>query len=151
MRRVLTILAVAVLVVAAGAFLFRDTLLLYGPGIIDGLVRPVGPNHPVEWQEGPASAATPPGARPPNVVLIVADDLGWNDVSLNGGGVGGGRVATPNIDAIARQGVHFTNGYAGAASCAPSRAALMSGRYGTRFGFEFTPTLPGMGRRLVAL
>jgi len=143
--------AVFVLVVVAGAFLFRDALLLHAPGIIDGLLNPVAQNHPVVWQEGPVSASAPPDARPPNIVLIVADDLGWNDVSLHGGGVAKGRVGTPSIDAIAQQGVYFTNGYAGAASCAPSRAALMSGRYGTRFGFEFTPMLPGMGKQVVRL
>ena len=56
----------------------------------------------------------------------------------------GGTVPTPHIDSIAAEGVNFTNGYAGNGTCAPSRAALMSGRYSTRFGFEFTPTPPGM-------
>ncbi len=151
MRRVLAVVALFVGVVAAGAYLFRNTLLLHAPGIIDGLLNPVAENHPVEWQAGPATAAAPPSERPPNIVLIVADDLGWNDLSLRGGGLADGRVKTPSIDSIAQQGVHFTNGYSGAASCAPSRAALMSGRYGTRFGFEFTPVLPGMGKLLVAL
>jgi arylsulfatase A-like enzyme len=72
------------------------------------------------------------------VILIVADDLGMNDISLYGGGVAGGAVPTPNIDGIARQGVSFSNGYAANATCSPSRAALMTGRYPTRFGFEFT-------------
>ncbi len=75
--------------------------------------------------------------------MILADDLGWNDLTINGG-VAGGTVPTPNIDSIAHQGVNFVNGYAANATCAPSRAAIMSGRYGTRFGFEFTPTPPGM-------
>ncbi len=151
MRHILAVVSLLAGVAAAGAFLFHDTLLLHAPGIIDGVLNPVAENRPVEWQQGPATAEAPPAERPPNIVLIVADDLGWNDVSLHGGGVAGGRVATPSIDAIAQQGVHFTNGYSGAASCAPSRAALMSGRYGTRFGFEFTPVLPGMGKRIVAL
>ena len=56
----------------------------------------------------------------------------------------GGTVPTPHIDSLAAAGVTFTNGYAGNGTCAPSRAALMSGRYPTRFGFEFTPTPPGM-------
>jgi arylsulfatase A-like enzyme len=74
----------------------------------------------------------------------MADDLGFNDVSITGQGVAG--TPTPNIDAIGREGVVFTQGYAGNATCAPSRAALMTGRYATRFGYEFTPTdvkLPG--------
>jgi uncharacterized sulfatase len=53
-------------------------------------------------------------------------------------------MPTPNIDSIAAQGVTFTNGYAANGTCAPSRAAIMSGRYGTRFGFEFTPSPPGL-------
>src|SRR5262245_32887261 len=129
-RRVLISLGLVVLVVAGAGYVFRNAILLHAPGIIDGIVNPIAANHPVAWEEGPASAAAPPDARPPNIVLIVADDLGWNDISLHGGGVGGGRVPTPSIDGIAQQGVWFTNGYAGAASCAPSRAALMSGRYG---------------------
>lgn len=99
----------------------------------------VAPNHPVAWAEGPATPAAPPGARPPNVVFILADDLGFNDITLHGGGVADGAVPTPHIDALAREGVEMANGYAGNATCAPSRAAIMTGRYATRFGFEFTP------------
>eukprot|EP01035_Chromulina_nebulosa_P017093 gene17093-22606_t len=62
-----------------------------------------------------------------------SDDLGINDLS------GGAGVATPNIDSIAKEGVKFSNGYSGHATCAPSRAAIMTGRFSTRFGFEFTP------------
>jgi uncharacterized sulfatase len=102
--------------------------------------RDVGPNREVTWQRGPDVASTAPGERPPNIVVILADDMGWNDVSTYGGGAGGGSVKTPNIDALAREGVTFTTGYAGNGTCAPSRAAILSGRYGTRFGFEFTPT-----------
>ena len=97
----------------------------------------VEPNHPVTWAQGPAAPA--PGERPPNVVFILADDMGFNDITFNGGGVAGGVVTTPNIDSIGHDGVDFTNGYAGNATCAPSRAAIMTGRYPTRFGFEFTP------------
>ena len=81
----------------------------------------------------------------PNIVLVVADDLGWNDISMNGPNP---TTQTPNIDALAADGVTFTQGYAANGTCAPSRAALMSGRYGTRFGFEFTPTPPGMNTAL---
>jgi arylsulfatase A-like enzyme len=63
--------------------------------------------------------------------------------------VAGGKAPTPHIDAIAHQGVTFSNGYAGNATCAPSRAAIMTGRYATRFGFEFTPT-PGAFEKLIA-
>lgn len=123
--------------VVAGAALFagRDAIQTHLPG---WLAPPVGPNHAVTWAQGPATA--PVGKRPPNIVLILADDLGYNDISLDGGGIGDGAVQTPNIDAIGHQGAIFANGYAGNATCAPSRAALMTGRYATRFGYEFTPT-----------
>jgi arylsulfatase A-like enzyme len=102
------------------------------------LTHRVAPNRPVHWADGPSVA--PAGERPPNIVLIVADDLGINDVTTEGGGTGvaGGLVRTPNIDAIAHEGADFTVGYAGNATCSPSRAALMTGRYPPRFGFEFT-------------
>ncbi|HET9161449.1 MAG TPA: sulfatase-like hydrolase/transferase [Caulobacteraceae bacterium] len=100
----------------------------------------------MSWQRGPMTSPTPSTQRPPNVVFILADDLGFNDITVNGGGVAGGVVPTPNIDAIAHQGVTFANGYAGNATCAPSRAAIMTGRYATRFGFEFTPTPVGFSR-----
>ncbi|HEX2801911.1 MAG TPA: sulfatase-like hydrolase/transferase, partial [Phenylobacterium sp.] len=97
----------------------------------------VEPNHPVTWAQGPE--APPSGERPPNVVFILVDDLGYNDITFNGGGIANGAVPTPNIDSIGHEGVDFVNGYAGNATCAPSRAAIMTGRYPTRFGFEFTP------------
>jgi len=98
------------------------------------------PTQQVSWNPGPATApALAPGAkRRPNIVVIVADDLGSNDISFYGGGVAGGAAPTPNIDSIARNGVSFAAGYAGNATCSPSRAAMMTGRYATRFGFEFT-------------
>lgn len=68
----------------------------------------------------------------PNVVVILADDLSWMDVSL----YGGKNVLTPNIDAIGQQGVTFTEGYISSPICAPSRAGLLTGRYQQRFGFE---------------
>lgn len=68
----------------------------------------------------------------PNIVLILADDLGYNDI-----GVFGCRdVPTPHIDAIANHGVKFTDGYANNVVCSASRAGLLSGRYQQRFGFE---------------
>jgi arylsulfatase A-like enzyme len=85
---------------------------------------------------------SPIAGHPPNVVLIVADDLGFNDLTFNGGGVASGNVPTPSVDSIAKDGVIFTQAYAGSAMCAPSRATLMTGRYATRFGYEFTPTHP---------
>lgn len=75
------------------------------------------------------------GAERPNVIVILADDLGKFDVSV----YGGVHVATPNIDSIACRGCLFNEGYASAAICAPSRAGLLTGNYQQRFGFEFQP------------
>jgi arylsulfatase A-like enzyme len=122
-----------VAVAAITVYAARDTIRLHAPSLLAGRTAP---NHAVVWAQGPAA----PGPRPrlPNIILILADDLGYNDISLTGTGAGG--IATPNIDAIGQDGVSFANGYAGNATCAPSRAALMTGRYATRFGYEFTPT-----------
>ncbi|MBK8314551.1 MAG: sulfatase-like hydrolase/transferase [Acidobacteria bacterium] len=74
-------------------------------------------------------------AGKPNIILIVADDLGYADL-----GVQGCRdVPTPNIDTIARNGVRFTSGYVSCPVCSPTRAGLMTGRYQQRFGHEFNP------------
>ena len=120
----------------------------YLPGLLSDLRDPVGTNEPVVWQRGPETAEVPPSRRPPNIIVILADDLGFNDLTFNGGGVAGGAVPTPNIDSIARDGVTMVNGYAGNATCAPSRAAILTGRYATRFGFEFTPA-PVVFSRLI--
>jgi arylsulfatase A-like enzyme len=105
----------------------------------------IAPARDIQWQAGPDSATTPASQRPPNIILIVADDLGYNDISTFGGGVAGGRVQTPNIDQLAAQGAIYSQSYAGNATCAPSRAMIMTARYPTRTGFEFTPTPSGMG------
>ena len=104
----------------------------------------IAPNIEIAWAQGPAAPAIED--PPPNIVFILADDLGINDISTFGGGLAGGKVQTPNIDRLARQGAIFTQAYAGNATCAPSRAMLMTGRYPTRTGYEYTPTPPGMGR-----
>ena len=72
-------------------------------------------------------------ARRPNLILILADDLGYGDI----GCYGSPDVSTPHIDSLARNGVRCTDGYVSAAVCSPSRAALLTGRYQQRFGHEF--------------
>ncbi|MEO1554132.1 MAG: sulfatase [Pseudomonadota bacterium] len=106
----------------------------------------VGPNQPVTWQTGPETADIPVSERPPNIVFILLDDLGYNDITTFGGGLANGRVPTPNIDKLAADGAIYTQAYSGTGTCAPSRAMLMTGRYPTRTGFEFTPTPDGMSR-----
>ena len=116
---------VLVLLVGA-AWYYRAEFAIWAIGTLVELSRDIGPNQEVQWQRGPETAAKPASERPPNIVLILADDMGWNDVSTNGGGAGNGSVMTPNIDAIAREGVNFTWGYSGNGTCAPSRAAILS-------------------------
>lgn len=73
-------------------------------------------------------AATP--SRPPNIVFILADDLGWTDVGCSGSKY----YETPNLDRLAGQGLKFTSAYTCGPNCAPTRACLMSGQYGPRTG-----------------
>jgi arylsulfatase A-like enzyme len=149
MRKITLSVLVAFVLGGLVLWTWRDTLLLPLPGMIDRFRDPIDPTQQVAWAPGPATASAPPESRPPNVVVILADDLGYNDITLNGGGVANGAVQTPNIESIARQGAEFRNGYTGNATCAPSRAAIMTGRYPTRFGFEFTPA-PKPFMRLIA-
>src|SRR6186997_1521304 len=69
-------------------------------------------------------------AKAPNVVVFVADDLGWRDL----GYAGSTFYETPNIDALAKRGTVFTNAYAACPVCSPTRAALMTGKYPPRVG-----------------
>jgi arylsulfatase A-like enzyme len=92
---------------------------------------------------GPAFGA----GRKPNIVLIVADDLGYGDLGCQGGR----DVATPNIDRLAADGVRMTQFYSNHPSCAPARAALLSGRYQHRFGFENNPGAAQEGSAAVGL
>ncbi len=71
--------------------------------------------------------------RPPNVVVILADDLGYGDT----GPYGGTLIRTPNLDALAKQGARFTDFYASDSSCSSSRAGLLTGRYALRAGIDF--------------
>lgn len=75
------------------------------------------------------------GYHRPNVIVILADDLGQTDISLYGNQV----VSTPNIDRIGKEGATFTEGYISSPVCSPSRAGLLTGRYQQRFGHEFQP------------
>ncbi|PWJ37949.1 sulfatase family protein [Sediminitomix flava] len=67
----------------------------------------------------------------PNILIIVSDDQGWGDVGFNGSD-----IPTPQLDALAEEGIVFTQGYASHPYCSPSRAGLLSGRYQQRFGHE---------------
>lgn len=77
-------------------------------------------------------------ARPPNVVVIMADDLGYGDL----GAYGNTLLPTPRLDELARQGARFTQFYASHSFCSPSRAGLLTGRYPLRTGITY-PIQPG--------
>lgn len=81
------------------------------------------------------AAARDDMAKRPNVIVIVTDDQGYADVGFNGSK----DIATPGIDRIAREGVRFTRGYVTFPVCGPSRAGLLSGRHGSRFGYDRNP------------
>ncbi|QEG01130.1 Arylsulfatase [Stieleria maiorica] len=82
----------------------------------------------------------------PNLVVIVADDLGYGETGM----MGNREIPTPHIDALADEGIRCTNGYVTSSYCSPSRAGIMTGRYQSRFGYDINPTgkrnlIPGMG------
>ncbi len=76
------------------------------------------------------ATAAAPSRRPPNIVVVLADDLGYGDLGVQGSSL----IATPNLDRLARQGVRMTDFYASANICTPSRAGLQTGRYPIRTG-----------------
>src|SRR5574340_1109655 len=81
-----------------------------------------------------ARAAEP---RKPNFIFILIDDMGWTDL----GCFGSTFYDSPNVDALARRGIRFTNGYAACPVCSPSRAAIMTGKYPARL--NLTDWIPG--------
>ena len=74
--------------------------------------------------------------RKPNILVILADDLGWGELGCQGFTQ---QIPTPHIDSIASSGVRFTSGYVSGPYCSPTRAGFMTGRYQQRFGHEFNP------------
>lgn len=82
------------------------------------------------------AAAVPPK---PNIVWIMADDMGWGEPSAYPAGSKHGRISTPNLDAFAASGIRFTEAYAGYTVCAPSRTTLMTGFHSGHFGAKNLP------------
>ena len=111
--------------VAPGAFVKRFALLVLV--IVCAFV-------PLAWAQ----------TLPPNIVVILADDLGYGDVGFNGCP----DIPTPNIDAVASNGVLCSSGYVAHPFCSPSRAALLTGRYQQRFGHENNPQFDASNPRL---
>lgn len=143
-KRILIGLIVVLAAAGALAFFNRKAIIFY---MVQREAKvDIAESRPIDWAPGPAEEVGDRSKGAPNIIFILADDLGINDISTFGGGVAGGAVPTPNIDRLAASGAIFTNAYSGTGTCAPSRAMLMTGRYPTRTGFEFTPMPPGMPR-----
>jgi arylsulfatase A-like enzyme len=83
-----------------------------------------------------------PAAAKPNIIVFLSDDVGYGEYGFQGNK----EIPTPNIDAIAKNGVRFTQGYVSGPYCSPTRAGLMTGRYQTRFGHEFNGGGPAGGK-----
>lgn len=103
----------------------------------------------IVWQLAPpatAHAANKPHTRP-NVILILADDLGYGDLGCYGSKIN----ATTNIDALADRGLRFTDFHSAGAMCSPTRASILTGRYPQRFGQMFDSALSGTIQRDLGL
>lgn len=110
------------------------------PKYIGDIKNPTYENIQINWEDGPKTRTS----SKPNIIIILVDDLGFNQISSYGGGMANGQFKTPNIDKLANDGVLCTNGYSSSPVCSPSRASLLTGRFATRFGYEFTPTTSSM-------
>ena len=133
----------------AQSFIRRRRARENAEGVKETSIRPVFPARTEDEAAKRKLLSTIPATntsenRPPNIVLLFSDDLGYGDTSL----YGSEKIPTPNIDALGKQGVRFSNAYVTAASCSPSRAGLMSGQYQQRFGFEFNTAGGAITNRL---
>ena len=137
------ILIVALALFGLGLIFWKDVLFW----LLVQIAAPkdnVGPNQEIVWQQGPDTRSD----DRPNVIVIVADDLGINDMTDYDDLDPSGTMHTPNIDFIANSGIKFKNAYSGSATCAPSRGMIVTGRYATSTGYEFTPVPDGMARAI---
>ena len=146
MKKTLLVLLIIAIALGSVAWVKRTDILLAFVKYRFASIN-TGPAREIPWQQGPIVADSAKDDSVPNIILIVADDLGYNDISSFGGGL----IETPNIDQLAAEGAVFTQSYSGASTCAPSRAMMMTGRYPTRTRFEFTPTPAGMGKMVSSI
>ena len=132
------LIVLILIVVAIGIWFSQNWYKM--PKYISYLKNPTIENVTIEWENGPETRTN----FKPNIIVILVDDLGFNQISSYGGGMSNGNFKTPNIDNLANDGVLCTNGYSSSPICSPSRASLLTGRFPTRFGYEFTPTTSSM-------
>ena len=144
MKKFITLSVIALCFISAWNFRKEIALTLIPLSL--SFSNPIAENKEIIW---PVSNEINT-IKKPNIILILADDLGFNDVSFYNGGAADGSLKTPNIDKLAIDGIAFTNGYAASPVCSPSRASIMTGRYSSRYGFEFTP-YPANAARIMNL
>ena len=132
------LLSFILIVVAIGIWFSQNWYKM--PKYIGDIKNPTYENIQINWEDGPKTRTS----SKPNIIVVLVDDLGFNQISSYGGGMANGQFKTPNIDKLAKDGVLCTNGYSSSPVCSPSRAALLTGRFATRFGYEFTPTTYSM-------
>ena len=139
MRKLFKFLLIFVLIVASIGIWFSQNWYKM-PKYIAQIKNPIYENVQINWEDGPKTRTS----SKPNIIVVLVDDLGFNQISSYGGGMSNGNFKTPNQDNLAKDGVLCTNGYSSSPICSPSRASLLTGRFPTRFGYEFTPTTSSM-------
>lgn len=145
MRKLIVILLLAMCGVLVYAQLKPTRANRVGARPLDAAAY-VDPRRDALPVKGVVKRVAQPPQNPPNIVLIMADDLGYGDLGSYGNTI----IRTPNLDQLARDGVRFTNFYASHSFCSPSRAGLLTGRYPLRTGINFPiqPASDSLKRRI---
>jgi arylsulfatase A-like enzyme len=125
------------IVISAISIWYIYNNIFYLPGLIYKFKNPTASTKDITW----GANLLQNESNLPNIILVIVDDLGINDLSIN----------TPNINSIYENGANFINFYAGQAMCAPSRASIYTGRFPTNIGFEFTPVPKNLIRAMYYL